>query len=243
MFQTPQEKQESQKAVWLAVQNEFKSKMILEDKLDFTWPEGLKRVAGVDISFVKGTDMAVACLAVLEYPSFKIIYKDLQKITMTLPYIPGFLAFRECPSLLPMFKKLYETKPELYPQLLMVDGNGRLHPNGFGLASHLGVELDLPTIGIGKNLHAVDGLSMAGVKAASKENLPEAGSSFPLVGTSGTTWGYALRATAESINPIFVSIGHRISLETALNITKAMCKFRVPEPVRMADQLGREFLR
>lgn len=125
----------------------------------------------------------------------------------------------------------------------MVDGNGLLHPRGFGLACHLGVLADLPTIGIGKNLHHVDGLTLSGVK-----QLLEAKDSFSkdlltLTGSSGRIWGVAMRSTWNTSKPIFVSIGHRISLQTAVKVVGMTCKYRVPEPVRQADIRSRDFLR
>ena len=94
-----------------------------------------------------------------EYPSMKLLYEDFEKETAEYPYIPGFLAFKEIPVYSILFERLKSTRPELWPQILLVDGNGILHTRGFGCASHIGVQMDLPSIGVGKNVFAVDGLT------------------------------------------------------------------------------------
>lgn len=125
----------------------------------------------------------------------------------------------------------------------MVDGNGILHPRGFGLACHIGVEANLPTIGIGKNLHHVDGLTHSRVREllGAEENCSE--DFINLVGCSGHIWGVAMRSTQGSIKPIFISIGHKISLQTAIMIVQMTCKYRVPEPIRQADIRSRDYIR
>jgi deoxyinosine 3'endonuclease (endonuclease V) len=89
----------------------------------------------------------------------KVIWEDYEKDETDYPYIPGFLAFKEVPSYSVLFKRLKERKPEFYPQLVMVDGNGILHTRNFGLASHLGVMFDVPSVGVGKTVFAVDGIT------------------------------------------------------------------------------------
>ena len=113
----------------------------------------------------------------------------------------------------------------------------------FGLACQLGVLADIPTLGVGKNLHMVDGLDRAAVDAEASRCLHRGGQSFPLVGDSGRMWGACLRSTDAARNPIFVSIGHRVSLDTAVKLTHLCCHHRIPEPVRMADLRSREFIR
>ena len=95
---------------------------------------------------------------------------------------------------------------------MLVDGNGILHVRGFGLASHLGVITDIPTIGVGKKVFAVDGITVNNVRIKSNRELKHGGDSCDLVGNSGRIWGAALRSTEESKNPVIVSVGHRISL-------------------------------
>ncbi|GAV89767.1 LOW QUALITY PROTEIN: Endonuclease_5 domain-containing protein, partial [Cephalotus follicularis] len=223
------------------IQDTLKKKLILEDGFDRKLPTPteeehvlLKYVGGVDISFSKHSNsIACGCLVVLELPSLQIEYQDFSLLTLQVPYVPSFLAFREAPVLLQLLEKLKNNAMPFYPQLLMVDGNGLLHPRGkFGLACHLGVLADLPTIGIGKSLHHVDGLTQFGVRQLleAKENSTE--DFTTLTGCSGCTWGVAMRSTLGSMKPIFISIGHRISLDTAVKIVKLTCKYRMPEPVR-----------
>ncbi|XP_022929569.1 endonuclease V isoform X2 [Cucurbita moschata] len=187
---------------WIEAQDLLKKKLIKEDEFE---GDSLKYVGGVDISFLK-EDSSVACgtLVVLNLQTLQVVYEDFSLVTVQDPYVPGFLAFREAPVLLELLERMKKRDPHLYPQLLLVDGNGILHPRGFGLASHLGVLANLPTIGIGKN---------------------------------------AMRSTADSLKPIYISIGHRVSLDTAIRIVKSTCKFRVPEPIRQADIRSREYLR
>ena len=163
----------------------------------------------------------------------KLVYEDYELDTAAYPYIPGFLAFKEVPAYSILFTRLREKKPELWPQALLVDGNGILHTRGFGLATHMGVLLDLPSVGVGKTVFSVDGLSQHGVKELCEKTLLKGGDMVELKGDSGKVWGMAYRSTQESKNPIIISIGHKISLPTAVELVKAcITKYRIPEPVR-----------
>ncbi|XP_074294774.1 uncharacterized protein LOC141622664 [Silene latifolia] len=235
---------------WIKIQDELKKRLIEND--EFTWElpsssssscsvntkEILKYIGGVDISFVK-EDPRIACgtLVVLEIPSLNVVYHDFSLTNLDIPYIPGFLAFREVPVLLKLIQKMKADAQanRFYPQLLMVDGNGSLHPRGFGLACHLGVLADLPTIGVAKNLHHVQGLN--------RSKISENDETVFLIGNAGRTLGAAVKSTLGSVKPIFVSVGHRMSLNTALKIVEMTCKYRIPEPIRQADIRSREYLR
>jgi deoxyinosine 3'endonuclease (endonuclease V) len=181
---------------------------------------------------------------------------------MTEPYISGFSAFREVHHLKGLIDDLKVKHSMMVPQLIMVDGNGILHPRKCGLASHLGVICNIPTIGIGKNLLNVDGLDKQYIQEwrnqtnahmsedsssnSSTSTSTSTGSSsnriLKLIGTSGQCWGAAL-CIGNVLKPIYVSVGHRISLETALKITIACSEFRIPTPVRAADLGSRNILR
>ncbi|KAL6048400.1 Endonuclease V [Balamuthia mandrillaris] len=235
---------------WKQEQLALKRKLVLEDTFDWSLEDGrdgrppLSLVGGVDISFIKDDPVnACASLVVLSYPQLKVVYKDFQMVELRQPYIAGFLAFREVPHLVPLFDKLRRTSPELVPQLVFVDGNGILHPRGFGLACHLGVLTDIPMIGVGKTFLFVDGMELKDVKRRFRQHCHKAGQAVELVGKSGASWGAALRSTDDTTSPIFVSPGHRVSLETALQLSIACCKFRIPEPVRKADLLSRDYIR
>ncbi|KAG6706327.1 hypothetical protein I3842_07G218300 [Carya illinoinensis] len=239
-------------------QDMLRRRLVTED--DFAWKlpkttsrgreeepeevEMLRYIGGVDVSFSK-EDPSVACgtLVVLDIQNLQVVYEDFAIVTIDVPYVPGFLAFREAPILLELLQRLKKKDASpFYPQLLMVDGNGILHPRGFGLACHLGVLADLPTIGIGKNLHHVDGLTYSRVRQLLEAKENSTRDFITLTGCSGHVWGAAMRSTQDSLKPIFISVGHRISLFTAIIIVKMTCKYRVPEPIRQADIRSREYL-
>jgi len=247
---------------WEREQEEKRKKLIIEDV--FPWTKNcqiyepdtsdaaenrrthvLRYIAGVDISFVKDDNVnACAAVVVISLPDMKLVYKDLQMIALTEPYIPGFLAFREMPSLASMMRNLVNERPDVAPQAILVDGNGILHPKRFGSACHLGLEVNVPTIGVAKNLFHVDGIANDDShKNKIKSDLLKGGDSFPLVTENGDTLAAALRTKDETTSPVYVSPGHMISLESAVWVVNQCCKHRFPEPVRMADILSREYLR
>ncbi|XP_052615835.1 endonuclease V isoform X2 [Peromyscus californicus insignis] len=194
---------------------------------------GLQRVGGVDVSFVNGdSDRACASLVVLSYPELKVVYEDSHMVRLKAPYVSGFLAFREVPFLVELVQRLQEKEPGFMPQVLLVDGNGVLHQRGFGVACHLGVLTDLPCIGVAKKLLQVDGLENNSLHKEKIVLLQAGGDTFPLMGNSGTVLGMALKSHDHSTNPLYVSVGHRISLEVAVRLTHHCCRFRIPEPIR-----------
>eukprot|EP01083_Nonionella_stella_P282789 962336_1 len=234
---------------WRDEQLILKQRLVLTD--DFNWSlsgkhsaEKLSRIGGVDISFSKdnGTD-ACAGLVVLSYPDLNVIYEDFRMVRLTQPYISGYLAFREVEFLVDLLNKLRKTNSDLLPEVILVDGNGILHHRGFGLACHLGVLTNIPTVGIGKTLLHIDGLEKDDIRPMCREKLKKVGDSVDLRGRSGTLWGKALKSTKSSRNPIFVSVGHKISISTAMELVERCCKFRIPEPVRQADLRSRAFCR
>uniref|UniRef100_A0A8D2CWV3 Endonuclease V n=1 Tax=Sciurus vulgaris TaxID=55149 RepID=A0A8D2CWV3_SCIVU len=131
--------------------------------------------------------------------------------------------------------------PEL--QVLLVDGNGVLHHRGFGVACHLGVLTELPCIGVAKKLLQVDGLENNALHKEKIRLLRAGGDTFPLTGGSGTVLGMALKSHSCSTKPLYISVGHRISLEVAVRLAQRCCRFRIPEPVRQADIRSREHIR
>ncbi|KAJ0968679.1 hypothetical protein J5N97_021556 [Dioscorea zingiberensis] len=240
---------------WIKVQESLKQKLVLEDC--FAWTisspdassvenateHNLKFIGGVDVSFLKDDpSMACAALVIVDAKTLDVVHEEFDLVRLQIPYFPGFLAFREAPILLDLLDKMKQSAHPFYPQILMVDGNGLLHPRGFGLACHLGVLVDLPTIGVGKNLHHVDGLTQSGVKKflEAKENCDK--DLICLVGRSGQVWGAAMRSIHCSTKPIYVSTGHRISLDSSIKVVKMCCRFRVPEPIRQADIRSRVFI-
>ncbi|KAG9277427.1 endonuclease V isoform X1 [Astyanax mexicanus] len=205
---------------------------------------GLKRVGGVDLSFIKGDEInACAQLVILSYPQLEVQYEVSEMVNLSAPYIAGFLAFREAPPLLQLLQRLEKEQPSLMPQVLFVDGNGLFHYREFGLACHLGVLSDLPCVGVAKNLLQVQGVSKTDEHLSQISSLKKAGDTFPLTAASGRTLGQALRSSGSSTKPVYVSVGHRISLATAVRLTLSCCRYRVPEPIRQADIRSREYLR
>ncbi|WCJ33731.1 endonuclease V family protein [Euphorbia peplus] len=243
---------------WLETQHSLKKRLIEDD--DFQWKlssssssssscgvEIIKYVGGVDVSFLK-EDPSVACgsLVVLDLHTFQIVYEDYSLVRLRVPYIAGFLAFREVPILLPLIEKMKTSQNPFFPQVIMVDGNGKLHPRCFGLACHLGVMANLPTIGIGKNLHYVDGLDEDQVTKLLQAKARSGEDFVKLTGKSGNLLGAAMRSKRgayDSNEKIYVSIGHRISLDTAIKLVKLTRNYHLPESVRQADLRSRKYIR
>ncbi|XP_053088037.1 endonuclease V isoform X2 [Pangasianodon hypophthalmus] len=225
----------------------MKQRLVLEDteawqkEPDFS---GLERVAGVDLSFIKGDERnACAQLVILSYPDLQVVYDVSEMVCLSAPYVSGFLAFREAPPLLQLLHTLQREQPELMPQVVFVDGNGLFHYREFGLACHLGVLSDLPCVGVAKNLLQVQGVVKNDEHMSQISALSKAGDTFSLVTDSGKILGQALRSSDRSTKPVYVSVGHRISLDTAVRLTHSCCRYRVPEPTRQADLRSREYLR
>jgi deoxyribonuclease V len=181
----------------------------------------VETVAGVDVS-VRG-DRAQAAIVVLKLPEFEVIDRALWQCDVPFPYVPGLLSFREMPAILPALEKL-----RVWPDVFMTDSQGRAHPRRFGLACHLGVILDHPAVGVAKSL-----------LVGHYDNLAEdAGASVPLV-HKGETIGVALRTRAR-VNPVFVSVGHQMTLEDAVALTlRCTTKYKIPEPTRHAHNYSK----
>ncbi|XP_032066386.1 endonuclease V isoform X1 [Thamnophis elegans] len=205
---------------------------------------GLERIGGMDLSYLK-EDATCACasLVVLSYPELEVLYEDCYVVAVNAPYVAGFLAFREVPFLLEAVQRLETQKPGLKPQVLLVDGNGILHHRGFGIACHLGVLTGLPCIGVAKNLLQVEGLANDEFHKKQIQDLQAGGDTFPLKSTSGKILGMALRSCAKSTKPVYISVGHKISLLSAVRLVHSCCKYRIPEPIRQADIRSREYIR
>lgn len=199
-------------------------------------------VAGADVSFSTTDEgAAVATITVIRKSTQKmdLVFSKSRKVSVDTPYVPSFLSFREAPLIASLFSDIpQEVKSRI--DCLLVDGNGILHPRRAGLACHLGVELNIPTIGVSKSLYCHDGLDEHAIRSLFEQSGTK---SHPLKGDSGTVWGRAL-LTGNAINkPIYVSVGHKVSLESAALLVQELCLFRVPEPIRLADQHSREALR
>jgi deoxyribonuclease V len=175
-------------------------------------------IAGVDISAPDSRGIARAAAVILNYPELEVIEVETAEDKPNFPYIPGLLSFRETPLVLAACQKL-----SIDPDLILVDGQGIAHPRRFGIASHIGLLLDIPTIGCAKSRLCGTHIPVS----------TEAGAYAELT-DNGETIGVALR-TKDKVNPIYVSIGHKIDLPTAIHwVLECCCNRRLPEPSRLA---------
>jgi deoxyribonuclease V len=186
-------------------------KIILEDRL----PRKIKTVAGIDVSYVGG--VGVGAVAVLDYESLKLVEAQVATCKVKMPYIPTLLSFRETPPAMAAIRKL-----KIHPDVFLVDAQGWAHPYRCGFASHLGLALGKPTIGVAKT-------PLIGEPAEIN------GQTFLVDG--GEVIG-AVVTTKQSTKPVFVSVGHMVSLKTAMEIAKRCSKTRVPEPILQAHKLA-----
>ncbi len=196
------------------IQLRFRSKVELTDRLP-----RIRCVAGADLAFDREGKRAIAGVVVYSFPEMFEIERLWRESPVQFPYVPGLLSFREAPALLKIFARLKNT-----PDLIFCDAHGYAHPRRFGLTSHLGVLLDVPTIGCAKS-----------VLIGTHTRLPfEAGAWTPLL-DDGETVG-AVLCTRTGVKPIYVTQGHRVSLQTALKFVVAVLDgFRIPRPTRDAD--------
>lgn len=203
---TPQEAQE--------IQNRLRSQVRVEP-LDVP---ALRTAAGADLSFDKGSETVFAGVVVLDLQGVAVIEKAGVRTQAKFPYIPGLLSFRETPPILEAWAKL-----SVRPDALICDGQGLAHPRRFGIACHLGLLLDLPTVGCAKSI-------LAGHHGPVG---PEPGDWAPLI-HRGETVGAALR-TRVGVSPVFVSVGHRCDLASAIALVRRCAgPTRVPETTRHA---------
>jgi deoxyribonuclease V len=180
--------------------------------------EDVQTVAGIDASY---RDKARAAVVVLSFPGMERLDVAVAARESVFPYVPGLLSFREGPVVLDALAKL-----SMQPDLLIFDGQGYAHPRRFGLASHLGVYLDRPSIGCAKSR----------LIGSYKEPDPEPGNGTPLL-DRGEVIGAVLRTKART-KPIFISVGHKIDLEMAVEVVlRCLRGYRLPEPTRLAHNL------
>ena len=226
---------------WRKEQEELKKKLIKEDDPSL---KEIKYIGGVDISFDKNdSSIGISALVICDSKTLKIVYEDYELIKIEEPYIPGFLAFREVKHFVKLIEKLKNNNKELIPQVILVDGNGIHHIKGFGLASHLGVLVDIPTIGCSKTVFALDGITKKKVEEIDRDNLKNKGDTFKLIGNSGTHWGYVYKSNINE-DPLIINLGNKICNDTSLNIVKNCCinNNRIPEPIRLSDKISRRLI-
>ncbi len=206
----------------MRLQERLRGRVELEDRFDT-----IRLVAGADLAFEPKTNLAFAGVIVYRFGDLIEVERQWARRTLRFPYVPGLLSFRESPVLLAAFARL-RTEPDL----LLIDGHGRAHPRLFGIACHIGVMFDKPTIGCAKSL-LVGECGEPGIRV---------GATAPLI-LNNQLVGMALR-TRENTKPIYVTQGHRVSLDSATKLVKQCLNgFRIPKPTREADHYVRELRR
>ena len=182
----------------------------------------IKYVAGVDVGYSNDNRITQGAIAVLSFPELELKEQAIAKRPTSFPYIPGLLSFREIPAILDAFKKL-----NIIPDLLLCDGQGLIHPRRFGLACHLGVLVNIPSIGVAKS-HYIGKYDAVGL---------EKGNWQPLIYQEKVI-GAVVRSRT-GVKPIYVSTGHKISLKTAINyVLKCTSKYPLSETTQQADKLA-----
>nr|WP_111497075.1 deoxyribonuclease V [Marinobacter bohaiensis] len=201
----------------IALQKKLAVDVVTEDRLG-----PISTVAGIDVGFEDQGRTARAAVVVLDRRTLAPLDYALARLPTRFPYVPGLLSFRECPVILKALEQLSQ-----WPDLLLCDGQGIAHPRRLGIASHLGLLLDRPAIGVGKSR-----------LLGTHDPVPDTrGAWVPLV-DKGDTIGAVLR-TRQGVKPLFVSPGHRISLETSIDMVMAcLTRYRLPETTRWADGLA-----
>ena len=190
-------------------------------------PRPPRLVGGVDVHLRRDSNTGIAVIAVVSLPALEVVELACEETPVTFPYVPGLLSFRELPPVVNVFRKL-GTRPDV----LLVDGHGRSHPRRFGLACHLGLELDIPCVGCAKSR----------LTGTFNDPGPEPGQHTTLT-IDGAPTAMVLR-TRRGSRPLFVSVGHRIDIDGALSITQATLDgHRLPVPLRTAHNHARKLSR
>jgi len=197
------------------IQKQLRTQVILQDDLG-----SIDYVAGVDVGFENDGKVTRAAIAVLEFPSLSLSEISMKRCKTSFPYVPGLLSFRELPAVLRAIELLRQK-----PDLLLCDGQGYAHPRRFGIACHLGVLTGIPSIGVGKTRLLGSHQPVANQRGAWQ----------PLLDNDETI-GAVLR-TRVNVKPVYISIGHRISLETAIAyVMRCTTRYKLPETTRQAHK-------
>ncbi len=201
----------------IALQERLRSRVVTVDRLGKP-----ALVAGVDVGLDSKTNLLRAAIAVLSLPDLALVEFAVATRPPEFPYVPGLLSFRELPAVMDALGRLRRT-----PQLLLCDGQGYAHPRRFGLACHLGVATGIASIGVAKT-------RLIGEHGA----VPDARGAWARLENKGEVIGAVLRTRA-GVKPVFVSIGHRVSLKTAIDyVMRCTTRYRLPETTRCAHQLA-----
>jgi deoxyribonuclease V len=206
------------------IQNELRGKISLTPLT-----KEPRTIAGADISYNRFSDDFFACVIVLSLPDLQEVERVFAKGVATFPYVPGYLSFREIPTLLKAFEKI-KNKPDV----VMADGQGIAHPRRLGIAAHLGLVLGLPSFGCAK--HKLFGVGDAPPEAQGSHSLLRDPKTKETIG--------ALVRTKKDVAPVIISPGNKITLEESIALTlETARKHRIPEPTRLAHNLVNQFRR
>jgi deoxyribonuclease V len=201
----------------MALQERLRQRVVTRDAIG-----RVRYVAGIDVGFEDDGATTRAAVAVLSFPALQPVDSAVVRTPTRFPYVPGLLSFREAPAVLLALRRL-----EIVPDLILYDGQGLAHPRRFGIASHLGVITDTPTIGVAKT-------RLIGEHRA----VPDRKGAWVPLTDEGEVIGAVLR-TRRGVKPLFVSIGHRVCLETAVGYVMAcVTRYRLPETTRQAHHLA-----
>lgn len=205
-------------------QNELRSKINVKDAFNI---DTVRLIAGVDLAYWvnnDGQEYAVCCVVIIDKATHNLIETKSYSGKIEVPYMPGFLAFREMP-LVVKAAELIENKPDIY----MFDGNGYLHPRHMGIATHASFYLNTPTIGVAKTYYRVE-KNLEYIEPGTYSG------SYTDIVYNNEVYGRVLR-THDNVRPVFVSVGNNISLDTAVKLTMDMVgeESRIPVPTRLAD--------
>lgn len=200
------------------LQKQLAYEVVREDRFE----KPVKTVAGIDLGYDLNTNMSRAVVVVLKFPELELLESAEAILPIQFPYVPGLLSFRETPVAIKALEKLHNA-----PDLILCDGQGIAHPRRFGIACHIGLFTGVPSIGVAKSL-------LVGKYGTLGETR---GSIAPLIHYNEEV-GVVLR-TKNKVQPVYVSIGHKISLETATDyVLQCAPKYRLPETTRLADQMA-----
>lgn len=201
----------------IALQKQLRDKVLRQDSLG-----AVRHVAGTDVGFEQSGAVSRAAIVVLTFPGLEFADYSIARLPTRFPYVPGLLSFREAPAVLAALDGL-----RLMPDLILCDGQGIAHPRRMGIASHIGILRDIPTIGVGKSR----------LTGTHRDPPQERGAWQPLT-DRGEVIGAVLR-TRVNTKPLFVSTGHRVSLQTAVQYVMACTtRYRLPETTRWAHRLA-----
>jgi deoxyribonuclease V len=201
----------------IAIQEQLRGEIITSDQLGT-----VQYVAGVDMGFEADGTISRAAVAVLSFPELQLQESAIARRPTSFPYVPGFLSFREIPAVLDALEKI-----NTIPDLILCDGQGIAHPRRFGIACHLGLLINMPTIGVAKSL-----------LVGKHESVPDEKGSWQPLRHRGEIIGAVLR-TRPGTKPLYISSGHRVSLPTAIEyVMRCTPKYRLPETTRIADKLA-----